>query len=199
MRAFAPVADALWLDFVNTNAIQKNKVEDLFDSFSDLVQFLIECKAFSPSELSEIDQTWKPLQQHAMLDSAKRFRAHLRELAGNLAQSQQPAVHDLAAINEWLAYQAGYKAVVRSGAKYELKTHSELERPEQLLVPIAESIASTLCEGDPGQVKKCSNPECGLYFYDVTRNHRRRWCSMQTCGNRNKVNAYNRRRRPTVS
>jgi predicted RNA-binding Zn ribbon-like protein len=44
-------------------------------------------------------------------------------------------------------------------------------------------------------IKKCKNPACVLYFYDTTKNHARNWCSMQLCGNREKVAAYFRRKR----
>jgi len=46
-------------------------------------------------------------------------------------------------------------------------------------------------------VKACQNPQCVLLFYDTTKNHARRWCSMAACGNRAKVAAhYQRARRP---
>jgi predicted RNA-binding Zn ribbon-like protein len=32
-----------------------------------------------------------------------------------------------------------------------------------------------------------------LFFYDTTKNHARRWCSMAFCGNRHKVAAHYRR------
>jgi len=35
--------------------------------------------------------------------------------------------------------------------------------------------------------RKCEHPECTLWFYDRTKAHRRRWCSMALCGNRAKV------------
>jgi predicted RNA-binding Zn ribbon-like protein len=34
-----------------------------------------------------------------------------------------------------------------------------------------------------------------LFFYDTTKNHARRWCSMAFCGNRHKVAAHYRRLR----
>ena len=52
-----------------------------------------------------------------------------------------------------------------------------------------------LSEGDPALLRKCQNPRCILYFYDTTKNHRRRWCSMAGCGNRAKVAAFYQRNR----
>jgi predicted RNA-binding Zn ribbon-like protein len=44
-------------------------------------------------------------------------------------------------------------------------------------------------------VKKCRNSACILFFYDMTKNHARQWCSMRLCGNRMKVAAHYRRQR----
>ncbi len=39
---------------------------------------------------------------------------------------------------------------------------------------------------DAGQVKLCDGPDCAGLFRDTSRGNNRRWCSMNTCGNRNK-------------
>lgn len=43
-------------------------------------------------------------------------------------------------------------------------------------------------------LKICRNPECGWLYLDRTRNQSRVWCDMAACGNRAKVNRYQRRR-----
>jgi predicted RNA-binding Zn ribbon-like protein len=64
-----------------------------------------------------------------------------------------------------------------------------------LLVPIAEAAADLLCAGNFEYLRKCENPACVLLFYDTTKNHRRRWCSMAACGNRAKVAQFYQRQR----
>jgi predicted RNA-binding Zn ribbon-like protein len=39
----------------------------------------------------------------------------------------------------------------------------------------------------------CGDPTCREVFYDRSRNRSGRWCSMATCGNRNKVRAFRER------
>ena len=39
----------------------------------------------------------------------------------------------------------------------------------------------------------CGDPTCSAVFYDRSRNHSGKWCSMATCGNRNKVRAFRER------
>jgi CGNR zinc finger len=43
-----------------------------------------------------------------------------------------------------------------------------------------------------------ADPTCTTVFYDRSKNHSARWCSMQTCGNRNKVRAFRQRHTSTA-
>jgi predicted RNA-binding Zn ribbon-like protein len=82
--------------------------------------------------------------------------------------------------------------------KLTLQLHNRLERVESLLVPVAQAVAVLLTEGDFSLVRQCEGSECVLWFYDHTKAHRRRWCSMALCGNRMKVAAFRARQRDTV-
>jgi hypothetical protein len=42
--------------------------------------------------------------------------------------------------------------------------------------------------------KDCGSATCRSVFYDRSKNHSGKWCSMQTCGNRAKVRAFRERR-----
>ncbi|GAA0289712.1 ABATE domain-containing protein [Streptomyces polychromogenes] len=46
-----------------------------------------------------------------------------------------------------------------------------------------------------GRVKECENPECSLLFLDDSQARRRRWCSMDRCGNLAKIANYRSRTR----
>ncbi len=48
-------------------------------------------------------------------------------------------------------------------------------------------------DGRWSRFRRCSNPECRSVFWDHSKNHSGRWCSMQACGNQAKVRAYRRR------
>lgn len=56
-------------------------------------------------------------------------------------------------------------------------------------------VATAMHDGTWPRLKACADPTCRLAFYDSSRSHRRAWCSMEVCGNRNKVRAYRRRQR----
>ena len=66
---------------------------------------------------------------------------------------------------------------------------------EQLLMPVALAAAELLANGNFELVRACESADCVLHFYDRTKSHRRRWCSMATCGNRAKVQTFRARQR----
>lgn len=50
-------------------------------------------------------------------------------------------------------------------------------------------------DGSWTDLKECAGDGCTAVFYDRSKNHSGRWCSMSTCGNRAKVRAWRERRR----
>ena len=57
-----------------------------------------------------------------------------------------------------------------------------------MLWPVAHSAAELLISDDLDRVKQCADDRgCGWLFVDTSRNRSRRWCSMESCGNRAKV------------
>jgi predicted RNA-binding Zn ribbon-like protein len=46
-------------------------------------------------------------------------------------------------------------------------------------------------------LKECADEDCTSVFFDRSKNHSGRWCSMQSCGNRNKVRAWRERQKTT--
>ncbi|GLZ78589.1 hypothetical protein Afil01_33960 [Actinorhabdospora filicis] len=51
----------------------------------------------------------------------------------------------------------------------------------------ARAYVDLVAEARPERIRKCANPDCLLWFHDVSKNGRRRWCSMEGCGNRAKA------------
>jgi predicted RNA-binding Zn ribbon-like protein len=46
-----------------------------------------------------------------------------------------------------------------------------------------------------GRIKECEHADCSLLFFDDSQSGRRRWCSMDRCGNLVKIAGYRRRAR----
>jgi predicted RNA-binding Zn ribbon-like protein len=46
-------------------------------------------------------------------------------------------------------------------------------------------------------IRECEGAQCGWFFLDESRNRRRRWCSMESCGNRAKARRFYRKKATT--
>jgi predicted RNA-binding Zn ribbon-like protein len=184
------------LDFVNTELIEQGRRVDRLQDFADLVDWLEQAQVLSVAQAKQILHQWGQTSKGAgALSEARAFRRALREMAEGVVQGKRPSTFVLNKINALLRYRIVDAALVRTRHGFERRASFQPRDPMHLLVPVAESASDLLCHGDLSLILKCENPRCILYFYDATKNHTRRWCSMTVCGNRMKVAAHYRRRR----
>lgn len=78
------------------------------------------------------------------------------------------------------------------GGPYELVV---LDDPDRHAAWVAAADLVRVLGARPERVRHCGNPQCVLWFLDVSKNGSRRWCSMDVCGNRAKVGRFNQRQK----
>ena len=199
-RPFLFVGERPCVDFVNTTFVDGGTAIDLLPGFDALVDWCEQAQVVSTAEARDVRRRWSGSAEAASAHArALTFRAALRGMLERLAGGRSVPQTALDAINDLLRLDAGQREIVRTRDGYETRQRRSLDTPDQLLGPIAASAAQLLSGDDLSLVKACQNPQCVLLFYDTTKNHARRWCSMAACGNRAKVAAHYqraRRRRP---
>jgi predicted RNA-binding Zn ribbon-like protein len=195
MTSFHFIGDELCLDFINTEAVDQDQRVDLLGSFDDLMAWYTQAKVVDPAQAKAIARHSHDAAARALRE-ARQLRAMLREMVERLTEGRTNVPQaTLDQLNRLLRAREGYSEIVRTKEGYETRFRSRVDEPAHLLVAIAESAARLLSDGDLTLLRKCQNPRCILYFYDTTKNHRRRWCSMAGCGNRAKVAAFYQRNR----
>ena len=125
---------------------------------------------------------------------ALSLRDSLRNALVAIEAGEETPTSCVEEINAVLQAGEGYEQLVSTKTGLRLLFMPRFEDPLRVLVSVARSAAELIEEGAAAPVRKCGNPNCVLYFYDVSPTLRRRWCSMEICGNRMKVAAYARRR-----
>lgn len=75
------------------------------------------------------------------------------------------------------------------------RTWVGVEGVASLLSSVAQDAIYVLGGPPATRLKRCEGSRCSLVFVDTSRSGRRRWCSMDRCGNRAKVAAHRRRRK----
>jgi predicted RNA-binding Zn ribbon-like protein len=182
-QEFLTLGDHPALDFMNTVVRIDGKLVDLLQTDDDVLRWLAHAG-------------W-PVDKSA----AKYYPNMLLEIGLGLRAAIQGAIEDRKAgtpfngiMNGFLHEAKNHLKLVPDGKEgLRLERQWDLKTPEGILGPLVVSAAELLVDGDLSMIKHCENPECVLWFYDRTRAHRRRWCSMATCGTRNKVAAFRHR------
>jgi predicted RNA-binding Zn ribbon-like protein len=195
---FILVAERLWLDFVNTDEMRRNTRVDLLRDFDSLVRFLEVVGALDAERTSLMRRRaqQQPAGAAASLVDARRVRAALRALAERGITSEKARADALAEINRVLGRSAGTRRVEpRADGSFARSFVPVGDAFAGLIIPVVESAADSLIAGELPRVRRCSDPRCTRVFFDATRNGRRRWCDMSTCGNRAKAARFRERER----
>ena len=187
-QQFAFVAERLWLDFVNSDTGARGT--DALHDFGRFVGWLEAAQVLDAERAGTMQR--RALQQPAgalaVLGDARRVRAVLRGLAERGAQTPNVRLEALAEINRVLGRSAGTRRVeLREDGTFARAFVAVGDAFAGLLIPIVESAADALILGELERVRRCADPRCARVFQDETKNGRRRWCDMATCGNRAKA------------
>jgi len=185
-----------FLDFVNMQFTKKNGCcIDPLRGFQELIDWLFAAGLIDRKQMQRALKLWgSGAAAKRIYQSAITLREALRLMAEKLAAQRLVPRTSIEAINRAIGKRPGCVLLKRGAGRFEELTRLDLNEPEQLMVPIAQSASDLLCHGNFALVKRCANPACEAFFYDTSKNHTRRWCSTTGCGNRMRVAAHYRRR-----
>ena len=193
---FSLIADNLFLDFVNTRKVRDGQPFETLETFADFLAWTVAVELLEAGQAQVLFEKWnKDNSTASFLSEALNFRNVLREAAETIATGNEVSRAAIAAINEQLKKKSGFTELEKGAGDFEKRFRFDLSEPSKLLPPIAEAAADFLCFADFALLRKCESSSCVLYFYDTTKNHRRRWCSMKACGNQAKAAAFYERKK----
>ena len=136
----------------------------------------------------------EPDAAQTLLARSTGLRDSLRKIFGAMVGKEAIAPDWTEPINRILRITEGHDELVYADSGgWKLEFVARESGLDWLLAAVARSAAEIIVEGAQARVRICANPVCGLFFSDHSRTHRRRWCSMAVCGNRNKVASFARR------
>jgi predicted RNA-binding Zn ribbon-like protein len=202
------IGDDLALDFLNSVAAPwGSEIEWLADG-GDLVAWLQQAHAVPVDVAVRIRQDAARRTLDEVASRARGLREWFRTFVADHAGDplEPAAADDLAPLNRLLGTDASYRQIEVAPPDAEQdagRGHAALcwqcrrrwGTPDALLLPIAEAMGDLVCRKDFTLVRRCEGTGCTLWFYDVSKSHARRWCSMAVCGNRAKAAAHRARTR----
>jgi predicted RNA-binding Zn ribbon-like protein len=184
------------LDFLNTRPVMNGHPVEQLEGFDDLVRWMARAGRLDTRSSADAAKRWGDTAEGARIaERARGFRETLRHMAEGIVRERGIAAEGPAAINFILAENEGTLRLERHGGAFRTRFAAKPTHAISLLGNLAEAATDLLGSRDPRLIRKCGNPDCVLFFYDATRNHRRQWCAMKTCGNLMKVRAFRKRHR----
>lgn len=198
---FFAVGNNLSLDFINTDIVDNGKQIDLLEKTADLAAWAAAMNLIEKSQAAQIVKNWSAkASDEKLLGEVRVLRRNLRELIDKIRLGAKFADLQVEFLNDYLRKKSGgFAEIIKNENGFEKKFPVDYREPTQIFAVVAESAADLLCYANLENVKKCESKECVLYFYDVSKNHTRRWCSMTSCGNRAKAAAFYQRKKTKTS
>ena len=198
------LADDPALDFLDSVAAPRGSEIEWIGNGGDFLDWLAQAGMVPPEVLERFREQVAPEHLDGIAVQARKLREWFRGfVVKHAGQSLQTStLRELSPINGILAADTAYAQIDAGGignpevgSIFGWRHHRRWSAPETLLLPLAEAMGDLICHADFSRVKNCEGPSCTMWFHDVTKNHTRRWCDMNVCGNRAKAALHRAKRR----
>jgi predicted RNA-binding Zn ribbon-like protein len=104
-----------------------------------------------------------------------------------IAEGETVTASDLEQLNRALALTPPRVRLIRGTKGFGWAANDALPIVPALLAPVLWSAADLLTYADNRRLRRCANEECLWLFMDHSKGGTRRWCDMNSCGNRAKA------------
>ena len=186
------VGGALCLDFANTINSRRDPEHDYLLTYSDLLEWAGKVGILSGQQVESLKRRGIQDAKNAKraLEKGRTARETLYRVFSAIVNKSKPKENDLKDIAHL------YEQAIANGQHVQVNNHYEIawqadETFDALLWCVISSAENLLLSEELSRVKEC--PNCGWLFLDTSKNQSRRWCSMNTCGARDKMRRYHSR------
>jgi predicted RNA-binding Zn ribbon-like protein len=186
----------LALDFANTWGDRGRPETDRLQDFGDLLAFARQGGLVGPARAEGLARlaVRRTADAKAVLDGAIMLREALYRLLTGRSAGATGEKRDREVLNR--AIREAYPHLELRALGEGLAWSAEAaERLDAVLWPVVKAAAELLASPDQARVHECEATDCTWLFLDRNRTGKRRWCSMASCGNREKARRHYRRRR----
>jgi predicted RNA-binding Zn ribbon-like protein len=191
------VGGRLCLDFVNTVSTRIETLRrEYLATYGDLVAWSQHACILTDDEAETLlyNATRDPDLAVTVHDRAIALRETIYRIFSAIADQREPQRTDLVAFNIMLHEALSRLEIRPSEDRFEWAWALGENDLDRMLWPIVRSAADLLTSGDLRKVRQCAREGCDWLFVDASKNHSRRWCSMNMCGSRVKARRYYQRK-----
>lgn len=180
------------LDFANTVNSRTAPEYDYLSNYAVFADWTVRAGISSADQGSRLkslaDQDAS--RAHGAFVKALQYREIIYQLFRKVARKKEPDPVELRLFLHLYSDALVHGEFVRDEDhfKIEWEPAADLESP---LWPILNSAGQILFSAELAHIKEC--PNCGWLFVDRSKNQSRKWCSMETCGARDKTRRYQKK------
>ena len=181
------------LDFINTLELDgtEGAPDDHIPSLDDAIRWLAERSLAHEAAL----RTQAEPDPDAWMARVRSVRGGLRELWDATVEGRSADAAAVGLVNDTLSHVSPRELRPTVAGIAVGHRHDASDPLREALARLAEALADALADGDTSRFRICANDACRWVFEDTSRGGRRRWCDMQSCGNRAKVRRFRSRQR----
>ena len=177
------------LDFLNTVDWRgREEPVEYLNTYREFVAWTEEVGLITPHQARGLGGVSRS-SAVAALDRATAFREASYRALRALAQDRKPEARDLATMSAVIADARAHQTLRFVDGVLVWRASAEMDADAPLRA-IALAFADLLVSHQRRNIRECGGYECGWLFLDTTKNHARRWCSMDGCGNRAKARRF---------
>lgn len=182
---------AAWINLVNTMHISNKQVVDILHDPSRTFQWLEENNLLRESDALalENEELLVPL-----IDDLRTLRQLCKVILSDLKQQGKISLNTIDQLERLVQQVKVSLTIVPEQEKLKLVSEGITTR-DHVLHNIANSIIHTLDRNSIDRIRECEHQECIHYFVDTSKSGKRRWCSMELCGNRQKASEFYARKK----
>ena len=190
---FLFVANRPILDLLNTKPVLAGGPTELLPDVRALERWLIASGTVSSAKDRAALRGWRnSVGAEGFLKQLIAFRERLRDAVLRIESGMLPSDAFLSEVNALLLHHPGHTSLRKRDGRLAREAFIEWREPADLWAPIVDATADLLVEAESSRIRKCES--CVVHFFDTSKKGSRRWCSMNICGNKLKVAAYQRRK-----
>lgn len=185
------ISGNLSLDFSNTNDwhARSNPIETMLN-YSDLIAWGKQAGLLSGAQAEQIQQleSTAPVQAQHVYEQAIQLREAIYRIFSHRYAGTPVPEQDLRLLTAFVREAMEHLVLVPSESGFVWSWSTQAGGAKLILWSVARAAAELLTSEHVERVRECEDDHgCGYLFIDQTKNHSRRWCSMESCGNRAKA------------
>jgi predicted RNA-binding Zn ribbon-like protein len=171
-----------WVNLVNTAYISKGEKIDVLNDEREIIRWLLEDNIISQEDLAN----HKYIDLVMLKKKLVELRSICRELLVSIDKERKISAASLRQLNDFvnsMNLMFSFEILENEPVIF----YSGQNLFDDVFYKITSSIADTFTRVTGDRVRGCEHEECVLFFVDTSKGGKRRWCSMESCGNRKKA------------